>query len=169
MNRVIIRASLLLPAVLAAQSQPVVPNTYYRTFSHTNTVFKRIRPGEVVSTRTLDASGRDLKGEVRHPESGNPLTGPFFIEGAEAGDAIRVQLRKVRLNRNWGYSNYRLLLDALQPAAVEGIYPNKFKPDSVIPGRASSLRWDLDLQRATVKLHDPASARIKFEFPAIPM
>jgi acetamidase/formamidase len=167
MQRAII--TLFVPAVLAAQGQPAVPSVYYRTFSHTNPVFKRIRAGEVVSTRTLDASGRDLKGEVRHPESGNPLTGPFFIEGAEPGDAIRVQLRKVRLNRNWGYSNYRLLLDALQPAAVEGLYPNRFKPDSVIPGRASSLRWDLDGARNTVKLHDPASARIKFEFPAIPM
>src|SRR5436190_19068220 len=169
MNRVVISLAFTLPAVLAAPTQPLVPTAYYRTFSHTNPVFKRIRPGDVVSTRTVDASGRDLKGEVRHPESGNPLTGPFFIEGAEAGDAIRVQLRKVRLNRNWGYSNYRLLLDALQPAAVEGLYPNKFKPDSVIPGRASSLRWDLDLQRNMVKLHEPSSARIKFEFPAIPM
>src|SRR5579871_5991994 len=156
-------------AALAAHAQPLVPSVYYRTFSHTNLVFKRIRTGEVISIRTLDASGRDLNGEVRHPESGNPLTGPFFVEGAEPGDAIRVELRKVRLNRNWGYSNYRLLLDALQPAAIEGLYPNRFKPDSVIPGRASSVKWDLDLARNMVKLHDPASTRIKFEFPAIPM
>jgi amidase len=167
MSRVIL--FLLFSALAGAQTQPVVPSTYYRTFSHNNPVFKRIRPGEVVSTRTVDASGRDFHGEVRHPESGNPLTGPFFIEGAEPGDAIHVKLRKVRLNRNWGYSNYRLLLDALQPSAVEGIYPNKFKPDSVIPGRANSVRWALDLHRNTVKLHEPASARIKFEFPAIPM
>ena len=38
----------------------------------------------------------------------NPLTGPFYIEGAEAGDALVVKLRKVRLNRNWGYTAYRL-------------------------------------------------------------
>jgi amidase len=169
MSRVTISLTLLLPAALAAQTQPVVPTAYYRTFSHTNPVFKRIRASEIVSTQTLDASGRDLHGEVRHPESGNPLTGPFFVEGAEPGDAIRVQLRKVRLNRNWGYSNYRLLLDALEPAAIEGLYPNKFKPDSVIKGRASSVRWDLDPEHNTVKLHDPSSARIKFEFPAVPM
>src|SRR5215471_4457281 len=106
---------VMLPAVLAAQTQPVIPTVYYRTFSHTNPVFKRIHSGEVVSTRTVDASGRDLHGEVRHPESGNPLTGPFFIEGAEPGDAIRVELRKVRLNRNWGTTAYRLGLYAVLP------------------------------------------------------
>jgi acetamidase/formamidase len=159
----------MLPVVLAAQAQPLVPATYYRTFSHTNPVFKRIRAGDVISTRTLDASGRDIAGQVRHPESGNPLTGPFYIEGAEPGDAIRVELRRVRLNRDWGYSNYRLLLDALQPGAIETLYPNQFKPDSVIPGRASSVRWDLDLTRNMVKLHDPVSTRVKFEFPALPM
>jgi amidase len=169
MSPVVICFSALLPAVLAAQTQPAVPTVYYRTFSHTNPVFKRIQPGEVISTRTIDASGRDLHGEVRHPESGNPLTGPFYIEGAEPGDAIRVELRKVRLNRDWGFSNYRLLLDALQPAAVEGLYPNNFKADTVIPGRANSIRWDLDIQHNTVKLHEPASARIKLEFPAVPM
>ena len=42
---------LLLPAaVLAAQTKPIVPTTYYRTFAHTNPVFKRINAGEVVAT-----------------------------------------------------------------------------------------------------------------------
>ena len=155
--------------IAAAQAQPTVPNTYYRTFSHTNPVFKKIRPGEVVSTQTLDSSGRDLRGEVRHADPGNPLTGPFFIEGAEQGDAILVHLRKVRLNRNWGYTGYRLLLDALEPSAIEHLYANKYKPDAVIPGRANIVRWDLDLKGNTVRLRDPASERIKMEFPAIPM
>ena len=85
---------LLSAAMLAAQTQPLVPKVYYRTFSHTNPVLKRIRAGEVVAIRTVDSSGRDLHGEVRHPEPGNPLTGPFFIEGAEPGDAIRVHFAK---------------------------------------------------------------------------
>src|SRR5690349_15455832 len=152
---------LISAGVAAAQTQPAVPSTYYRTFSHTNPVFKKIRPGEVVSTQTLDSSGRDLHGEVRHADPGNPLTGPFFIEGAEQGDAILVHLRKVRLNRNWGYTGYRLLLDALEPAAIEHLYANKYKADAVIPGRANIVRWDLDLKGNTVRLRDPASERIK--------
>ena len=31
------------------------------------------------------------------------------------------------------------------------------------------MNWDLDLEHNTVKLRDPASARVKMEFPAIPM
>jgi len=134
----------LLPAALAAETHQIIPATYFRTFSHTNPVLKRIQPGDVVATQTVDSSGRDFKGEVRHPESGNPLTGPFFIEGAEPGDAIVVQLRKMRLNRNWGYSAFRLGLFSIEPEAIESLYKNEFKPGSVIPGRGSVLRWDLD-------------------------
>jgi acetamidase/formamidase len=161
--------SLLFPAAMAAQPQPIVPTTYYRTFSHTNAVLKRIRAGEAVSIRTLDSSGRDFHGDVRHPEPGNPLTGPFFIEGAEPGDGIAVHLRRVRLNRNWGFTGYRLGVFALDPEVVEHLYKNEYKPGSVIPGRPSSLRWDIDLERKTVHLHDPVSERVKLEFPAIPM
>ena len=43
----------------------------------------------------------DDRGQSR-ATGGNPLTGPFYIDNAEPGDAILVHLRKVRLNRNWG-------------------------------------------------------------------
>src|SRR5882757_10662727 len=155
--------------LLAGQSAPLIPGTYYRYFNHTNPVLKRIKPGEVVVTKTIDSAARDFAGVVRHPESGNPLTGPFFIEGAEPGDAIVVQLRKMRLNRNWGYSAYRLGLFSIEPEAIESLYKNEFKPGSVIPGRGSVLRWDLDLERKTVKLHEPVSSVAKMEFPAKPM
>ena len=47
----------------------------------------------------------DEKSVERHPDPGNPLTGPFYIEGAQPGDEIRVRFQKMRLNRNWGYSD----------------------------------------------------------------
>ena len=96
-------ALLLLAAVAAiAETHQVVPEKYYRTFSHTNPVFERIKPGAVVVTKTLDSGGQNERNEQMSPRS-NPLTGPFYIEGAEPGDALVVKLRKVRLNRNWGY------------------------------------------------------------------
>jgi len=158
----------LVPTVLWAQ-QVIVPETYYRTFSHTNPVLRHISPLDVVSTQTLDSSGRDFHGDVRHPESGNPLTGPFFIDGAEPGDAILVHLRRVRLNRNWGYSGYRLGVYSLLPEFIEGLYPNTYKRDAAIAGRSNLVRWDLDLAQNTVRLRDPASAVVTLEFPAIPM
>ena len=43
--------------------------------------------------------------------------GPFYIEEAERGDALEVHLDKVRLNRNWGYTSYRLSPETLGPGA----------------------------------------------------
>jgi len=159
---------LLLAASLFAQNKPAIPEQYYRTFSHTNPVFARIRPGDTVVTRTLDSAGQDERNQERSPGS-NPLTGPFYIEGAEAGDALVVHLRKVRLNRNWGYSAYRLGLFSLTADYVEGIYPNHYKPDLVRKGRDSVVPWDIDLARGTVHLREPASTRVKLEFPVRPM
>lgn len=143
--------------------------TYYRTLSRQHPVWKRVRPGELIATQTIDASSRDFRGEVRHTEPGNALSGPFFIEGAEPGDAIHVRLHTLRLNREWGYTKFRLIPEALEPAAIEGLYPNHYKPDSVIPGRANVVRWDIDLAQKTVELREPRSGRIPLRFPAIPM
>jgi amidase len=137
-----------------------IPDHYYRTFSHDNPVFKRIKPGEVIVTKTLDSGGKNFHSDQSSP-GGNPLTGPFYIEGAEAGDAILVRLRKVRLNRNWGTTSYRLGLFSLTPEYVETIYSMK--------GRDTQMIWDLDIARNMVHLRKPASSKAKLEFPARPM
>src|SRR5262249_41710424 len=79
------------------------------------------------------------------------------------------QLRKVRLNRNWGYSGYRLGLFSLTPESIETLYPANYKPDLVIKGRSNVVPWDLDLKHNLVRLREPASQRIKLEFTAKPM
>ena len=111
---------LLAVSIPAAADEPtnVVATTYYRTFSHAHPVLTRIKPGEVVATKTLDSSGLDEK-DVKRSEPSNPLTGPFFVEGAEPGDALVVRLNKVRLNRDWGWSAYRLGLFSLTPETVD--------------------------------------------------
>uniref|UniRef100_Q028Q2 Acetamidase/Formamidase n=1 Tax=Solibacter usitatus (strain Ellin6076) TaxID=234267 RepID=Q028Q2_SOLUE len=160
--------ALLFAATLAAQTAPVIPDHYYRTFSHTNPVFQKIKSGDVVNTRTLDSGGQNERNEQVSPGS-NPLTGPFFVEGAEAGDALVVKLRKVRLNRNWGYSAYRLGLFSLTPDYVEGLYPNHYKADVARKGRDNILPWDIDITHGIVRLREPVSARVKLEFPVRPM
>jgi len=153
---------------LLAETHQLVPQVYYRTFSHANPVLARIRSGDVVVTKTLDSGGQDYKSEQRS-EPSNPLTGPFYVEGAERGDTLIVTLRKVRLNRTWGYSAYRLGLFSLTPDYVEGIYSNQYKKDLVRKGSASIVPWDIDIARGTVRLREPASSRMKLEFPARPM
>jgi amidase len=151
-----------------AETRQAVPTRYYRTFSHTNPVFLRINPGDIVVTKTIDSGGVNYKGE-QSSEGGNPLTGPFYIENAAPGDAILVHLRKVRLNRNWGTTSYRLGLFALMPDSIETTYPNHYKADVVRKGRDSVLPWDIDLGRGTVRLREPASGKVKLEFPVRPM
>ena len=156
--------------LLAAETHTWIPDQYYKTFSHSHAVGKTIKPGDVVITKTIDSAGVDFKGEQKAPGPGfNPLTGPFFVEGAEPGDALIVKLRKVRLNRTTGYSGYRLGTYAVLSDYVETMYPNHYKMDLVRPGRDSSVPWDLDLVRNMVKLREPVSAKIKLEFPARPM
>ena len=162
-------SSITVRASVAADDPAVaVAKTYYRTFSHSHPVLKRIMPGESVTTKTVDASGLDEKGEKRS-EPGNPLTGPFFVEGAEPGDALVVRLKKVRLNRDWGWSAFRLGLFSLTPETVEHIYPNDIHPDLVIKGRNTLIPWDIDRKANTVRLRTPKSQVHPLEFPAQPM
>ncbi len=121
-----------------------------------------------MATKTVDSAGLDEKDEKRS-EPFNPLTGPFFVEGAEPGDALVVQLKKVRLNRDWGWSAYRLGLFSLTPEMVEHIYPNDIHPDLVIKGRATIVPWDIDRKANTVRLRTPKSQVHPLEFPAKPM
>ena len=162
-------AALLFSSALTAQRIEVHPSVYYRTFSHSHPILKRIEQGQRIFTRTLDSGGQDEKSEQRHPESGNPLIGPFYIEGAEPGDAIEVQFHQMRLNRNWGYSAYRLGLYSLTPESIEGLYASNYKPDLVRKGRSNIVPWDIDLEHNTVRLREPSSAKVKLEFPTRPM
>lgn len=161
-------AVLTVGLQLMAETHQIVPTAYYRTFAHTNPVLKRIQPGDVVVTKTLDSGGQDYRSEQRS-ESGNPLSGPFYVEGAEAGDALVVTLRKVRLNRDWGYSSYRLGLMSLTPESIETLYPNEYKKVLVRKGRSNIVPWDIDLQRNVTRLREPVSAKVKLEFPVRPM
>ena len=157
--------SLVFSLAILAETHRVTASDFYNTFSRAHPVLKRVRPGDVVVTTTLDAGGQDEKG-VHRGQPGNPLTGPFFVEGAEAGDTLLVHFRRVDMNRNWGWTGFRLLLTALTPDSVEGIYSDKYKPDLLRKGRANLVPWDIDLEKKTVRLREPKSARHKFEFPA---
>ena len=158
----------LLCIVCAAETHRVTPKTFYNSFHHRHPVLQKIKPGDTVVTRTIDASGRDEKGDAV-AESPNPLTGPFYIEGASPGDAVAVTFKRIQMNRNWGFTNYRLGLFSLSPGAIETLYPNTYKEGVVIPRRSNAVPWDIDLAKATVKVREPRSQVHPMEFPARPM
>ncbi|MEJ7605852.1 MAG: acetamidase/formamidase family protein [Bryobacteraceae bacterium] len=152
----------------SAETYRVKAAKFYNSFHNRHAVLQTIKPGDLVITQTADASGRDAAGKVVGT-SGNPLTGPFHVEGAAPGDAIAITFQKIRMNRDWGYTNYRLGLFALSSNSIERLYPNSYKEGAVLPGRANAVPWQLDLEKGTVRLREPVSKALKMEFPARPM
>ena len=160
-------ALVLLQAAAAGAVHNVVNETNYHTFSSEHPVLVRIRPGDVVVTKTVDSAGFDDQG-VRHTKThGNPLTGPFYVEGAEPGDAVRVTLRRVRLNRNSGYTAYRV--GALTPEAREKFAPPPYREGAVLPGRTDLVPMVIDREARVARPKDRLSSRIDLTFPAVPM
>src|SRR5262245_16949401 len=160
LSAVILSVYISRRAVSTAEVHQIVATTYYNTFSRAHPALKRVRPGDTVVTKTIDAGGQDEK-DVRRGQPSNPLTGPFYIESAEPGDALIVNFSKVKLNRRWGYTSYRLGLFSLTPESVEGLYPNRYKDDLIQPGRSNLVRWEIDPERQMVRLREPASQAIK--------
>jgi acetamidase/formamidase len=85
----VVAACLAGAPLLPAETHTIYPDHHSRVFSATKEPVLKIRSGDTVITRTWDSGGQDHLG-VRHiqhpyvyPESGNPLMGPFYIEGAE--------------------------------------------------------------------------------------
>jgi amidase len=146
----------------------IAQDTFYNTLWRGHPVVARVKPGDVIVTKTLDAGGRDERNVLRAQPS-NPMVGPIYIEGAEPGDAVAVTFRKIRPNKGTGYGFYRLGLFALTGNAIEGLYPNVFKPDIVRAGRSDLVVWDVDTVRNVVRLREPVSAKHKLEFPMEPM
>jgi amidase len=147
----------------SAQGRPNVtvhrfsPTVFHRTFGSHEPV-ATIRSGDTVVTTTVDAAGRDAADEaVTVP--GNPLTGPFFIEGAEPGDALTVHLEIVRPNRRRGYGAFLLAPVTVDPEAVTelGASPEGY------------LDWDVDVEAGVARpLGGPAALRA-LAIPLAPM
>jgi len=78
---------------------------YACTFDRTNKPIARVKTGELLDIETLDAYGalitpaHDLKSALTEGPLviRNPITGPLFVEGAEPGDALVVEILKISL------------------------------------------------------------------------
>ena len=166
---------LLVCGCLHAETHTIYPNRHSRVFSAYKEPVLHIKSGDSVITRTWDSGGADDKGRkhIQHPyvypETGNPLMGPFYIKEADYGDALEVHLDKVRLNRNSGYTSYRLRPGALSPDVAETLYKNYYKMDVVRPGRADLIPWDLDLKRGVANPRLLEGSGLRFDLPVRPM
>src|SRR3954463_12142020 len=100
----ILATALMSPARLSAETHQFIPTIFYNTYSFAHPPALRIKPGDRVVTKTIDAGGVDWNGKTV-AAGPNPQTGPFYIEGAEPGDAIVVSIEKLEINRLSAYAS----------------------------------------------------------------
>ncbi len=77
----------------------------------------RVQDGDSVITTTVDAHGFDHDNAKCGGDT-NPMTGPFFIEGAEPGDVLCVHIKRIRMNRVMGWTRQGLAWNVVDPARV---------------------------------------------------
>ncbi len=83
----------------------------------------RVKSGDVVEMETLGVSSPEQWRRAGLPEAaieparvevfqanpgkaGHYLTGPIYIEGAEPGDVLEVQIRKIRVSLPYAYNGF---------------------------------------------------------------
>ena len=76
-----------------------------------------IADGDTVITTAIDAWGFDRHSK-QVASAPNPMTGPFFVRGAEPGDTLTVHIDSMTPNRDTGWTLTPLAPNVIDPAAV---------------------------------------------------
>ena len=63
----------------------------------------RVHAGDIIDTTTVDADGKALEAAGLKVVGPNPLTGPFYVEGAEPGDTLVVRFLTIDPNTKEGF------------------------------------------------------------------
>ncbi len=135
------------------------PSEFHSTIGPHRPVL-RIQPGDTVVTATVDAGGRDARGR-QVAARGNPQTGPFFVEGAEPGDALAVRFDRIRPNRERAWARTSIAPRVLEPEYLQEL-----------PGNAREAvmsEWRVDAKRGTATLVSPEIGLGQLTLPINPM
>jgi amidase len=145
-------------APLEAETHRFIPQKFYNTYSFAHPPALRIKPGDRVITKTVDASGADWDGKT--VASGpNPQTGPFYVEGAEPGDVLVVTIEKLETNRAMAYSNSLLAPYTVDPAAIA----------ARVDREGRRITWTIDKARGVARLDQVDVQPGGIELPLRPM
>jgi acetamidase/formamidase len=121
-----------------------------------------VQPGDTVHTSCVDAHGLDAHVQQITPP-GNPMTGPFYVEGAQLGDTLVVHIDAIIPNRRFGWSGSFLAPNVVDPAFVAEL------PWPEDKGTRSYCEWDVDAAAATATLVKPDTALGRLTLPIRPM
>ena len=140
------------------QTHRFIPATFYTTYSFAHPPALRIKPGDRVITKTIDAAGTDWDNKSVSP-GGNPQTGPFYIEGAEPEDMLVVTIEKIETNRATGYSGSLLAPYATTPQAIAARTDRETR----------RVIWNIDKAKGIVSLDSSDITPSHLELPLKPM
>lgn len=135
-----------------------IPTKFYNYFSSKFEPVLHVSPGDTIETWSVDAGGFDATGTRRSP-GGNPLTGPFYVDGAWPGDTLVVKLNRVRLTRDTAVSGDQIVPSALGPGYYRSLkFDEKFSSD-----------WTLDRVAGVARLTKPSEHLKNYTVPLKPM
>jgi amidase len=109
MKELLLIVVALVPGIVPAQTasvvkfQAAIENVKY-VYSSSQPV-ARLKSGDILDTNTLDCFGNAIRkpGDTLALAKGdNPLTGPFFIEGAQPGDTLAVKILDLQIDSDQG-------------------------------------------------------------------
>jgi acetamidase/formamidase len=156
---VYLAAVVLFPATIVAETHRFTPTVYYGTYSYAHPPALRLKPGDRVITRTIDAGGTDENGRQVASVGANPEIGPFYVEGAEPGDVLIVTFDKIETNRKTSFSG-----SALAPYTTD--------PQALLqrqPGPAPRANWTIDKEKGMARLESADLLPTVLELPLRPM
>jgi len=110
-----------------------------------------LKPGDELDTNTLDCFGNAIQkptDTLSMVHGDNPLTGPFYIDGAEPGDTVAVKILELKVDSNQG-------VGAISPgfgAINSSKYTPVLNPD--LPERIWLFDIDQVANTATFHAHD---------------
>ena len=159
MSGLVFASAMVLTAVpVSAETHIFIPTVFYNTYSFAHPPALRIKPGDRVLTKTIDAGGVDWNGKTV-ANGPNPQTGPFYIEGAEPGDMIVVTIEKLDVNRASAYASSLLAPYATTPQAIAARVDRD-------PKRTT---WTIDKARGVARLDQVEMQPGGIELPLKPM
>jgi acetamidase/formamidase len=147
------------PAAGTAPTKHVFePTEFQHFFSDSIPPVLHVSPGDTVETWSVDAGGSDAKG-VHRTSGGNPLTGPFYIDGALPGDTLVVHFNRLRLNRDSAISSPLIVNSALTSDYIE----QRKRIDGY------NADWKLDVTTGFASLQKPTETMKDYRVPLAPM
>jgi acetamidase/formamidase len=132
------------------------PTHYHVTIGSHEPVL-RVADGDTVITTTVDAWGYDAS-DVQVTPRGNPQTGPFYVEGAEPGDTLVVQLDHLAPSRERGGTRTVLAPNVVDPWTVADL-----------PREGAPADWHVDRAAGTATLLRPETRLGALQVPLAPM